>query len=606
MRYWMDRLHAMGLKTKLMLLFLLIAVTPLAVLGIFSYQKASSEIQTKANEIILENLSQINHSLNYFVEDIEQLSMYLYSNKEIQDILSKPASRSAEEKYRDQQTVAAILNSFLGFKSWDIQLYVLGENGDRYFTGNFIPSSYLRYNPDWGLFRKARLAGGDVVWDTHYSLKKYEDYGAVLSSGRLLKQIETGQPLGYFVVDIMESAFADKYDKAYRYDGGEVYLLDDKGYIISSRHSKLEVGTRLEKPYLDAVLQEKKGFFRIEENQTEHMVIYDSSDLYGFKMINVVPVTALTGESSKIRNFTTFIIISGVMLSYCAAYLLSDYITRPLRKLRRLMKQVEKGDLEVSFDSRYRDEVGHLGGSFNQMLERIKRLIHEVYEKQEKVQEAEMKAIQAQFTPHFLYNALDSINWMARIHKIETISKIAVSLGSLLRFSIRRGNTVIPIHEDIEQIRNYLTIQEIRYRDKITIQLELDETILDLCMPKLLIQPLVENAIIHGLETKPGQGHLLITGQRIGERVQFVVEDNGTGIAPDELHRIQQGTYAPLNGSSTGIGLHNLMRRLQLHFGYAYSLRIDSVPDKGTRVCLSIPVISDRREGLGDVQSSYS
>lgn len=599
MNYWMDRLHAMELKTKLMLLFLLIAVIPLAVLGIFSIRKASSEIQTKANEIILENLSQINYSLNYFVEDIEQLSMYLYSNKDIQEILSKPAARSVEEKDRDQQTVAAILNSFLGFKSWDIQLYVLGENGDRYFTGKFIPSSYLRYNADWGLFRKARLAGGDVVWDSHYSLKKFEDYGTVLSSGRLLKQIDTGKPLGYFIVDIMEPALADKYERAYRYDGGEVYLLDDKGYIISSHLSKLEVGTRLEKPYLSTILQERKGFFRTMEQDIEHMVIYDTSDTHGFKLINVVPVSALTGESASIRNFTIFIVIFGVLISYCTAFLLSDYITRPLHKLRRLMRQVEKGDLEVTFDSKYRDEVGHLGGSFNRMLQRIKELINQVYEKQLKVQEAEIKAIHAQFTPHFLYNALDSINWMARIHRIEVISSIAVSLGSLLRFSIRRGNTVIPIREDMQQIRNYLTIQEIRYRDKITISVEIDEGILDLCIPKLLIQPLVENAINHGLEMKAGQGNLLISGRLAGERVQFVVEDNGLGIAPDKLQRILRGEYVSgEETSTTGIGLHNLLRRLELHFGHAYVLHIDSLPGQGTKVSLSIPII---REAVSDV-----
>ncbi|MFB5763928.1 cache domain-containing sensor histidine kinase [Paenibacillus medicaginis] len=596
MKSWMDRLYAMELRTKLMLLFLLIAVIPLAVLGIFSYNKASSEIQTKAYEIILENLSQVNYSLNYFVQDIEQLSMYLYGNEEIQSILAKSASRSVSEKYEDQQTVNRILNSFLGFKSWDIQLYVLGENGDRYFTGDFMPSSYLHYNPDWGLFRKARLAGGDVVWDTHYSLRQFEDYGAVLSSGRLLKQIDSGRPLGYFVVDIMEPALADIYDKAHQYEGGEVYLLDSKGYIISSTPSKLAVGTRLDKSYLTVLLQGKKGFFGIEENGTKCVVIYDTSDTYGFKMISVVPVAALTGESASIRNLTIFIVIFGVLISYCTAYLLSDYITRPLRKLRRLMRQVEKGNLDVSFTSRYRDEVGHLGSTFNQMLHRIKYLISQVYEKQLKAQEAEIKAIQAQFTPHFLYNALDSINWMARIHRIEVISSIAVSLGSLLRFSIRRGNTVIPIREDFQQIRNYLTIQEIRFHDKITILLNVDDDVLDLYIPKLLIQPLVENAISHGLEMKAERGNLQISARLHEDTVLILVEDNGTGIEQDKLHSILSGRYEPGQTANTGIGLRNLIRRLELHFGSTYDLKIDSTPGQGTKVCLVIPAIRNAEE----------
>lgn len=596
MNHFRKRLHSMGLKTKLMMLFLVITVIPLAILGMFSYRKASDEIQMKAYEIISENLSQVNYSLTYFVKDIEQLSMYLYSNKDIQRILSKPASRSVKEKHEDEQTVNQILDSFLGFKSWNIWLYVLGENGDRYFTGSFIPHNYLDYNPDWGLLRKSRLAGGDAAWDTHYSFKNFEDYGAVLSSGRLLKEIGTGKPLGYLIIDIMEPALADKYQKAHQYPGGEVYLLDSQGYVISSTPFKHEVGTRLDKSYISGVLDGKKGFFRVNDESTEKVVIYDTSDTYGFKLVNVIPVATLTGESSSIRNLTIFIVIACILVSYCAAYLLSDYITRPLRKLRQLMKEVEQGDLEVTFTSKYRDEVGHLGFSFNRMLKRIKHLINQVYEKQLKVQEAEIKAIQAQFTPHFLYNALDSINWMARIHKIDEISSIAVSLGSLLRFSIHRGSPVIPIQEDIQQIRNYLVIQQLRYRDKITVELLIDDNILELYTPKLLIQPLVENAISHGLEMKHGQGKLRITGQLCDQNVQFVIEDNGVGIDPDLLRQLLDRQHPPEQNHRTGIGLYNLNRRLELHFGNFYGLEIDSKPGEGTIIQLRIPVIREAQE----------
>ncbi|MEK8129950.1 sensor histidine kinase [Paenibacillus filicis] len=583
----------MELKTKLMLLLLAIAVIPLACLGMFSYRKASSEIQIKACEIILENLSQVNYSLTYFVKDIEQLSMYVYSNKEVQSVLAKPASRSMLEKHQDSVAMNQILKSFLGFKAWDIELYVLGVNGDRYFTGDLLPYAYREYNDHWGLIRKARIADGGAAWDTHYSLKKIEDYGAVLSSGRLLRDVGTGDTLGYFVVDIMETALADKYQKAHQYPGGEVYLLDGNGYVISSIPSKQQVGTRLDRSFMSEVLSGKKGFFQMKADgqSAESMVIYDTSDTSGFKLVSVVPVSALTKESASIRNLTVLIVIAGILVSYCLAYLLADYITRPLRKLRSLMKEVERGNMEVVFASKYHDEVGHLGMSFNHMLRQIRRLIDQVYDKQLKVQEAEMKAIQAQFTPHFLYNALDSINWMARIHKVDAISKTAISLGELLRFSIRKGNPVIPIREDFKQIQNYLTIQELRYRDKIRVEQQIDPDILELYIPKLLVQPLVENAINHGLEMKSGPGVLRITASRIDQEVEFRVEDDGTGIPPEKLEQLLRGEYSSDHPGTTGIGLDNLQRRLKLHFGESYSFRIESEPGQGTRVILRIPVI---------------
>lgn len=575
----------MELKNKLIILFLVIAVIPLGVLGTFSYYKSSSVIQEKVCQTILENLSQVNYSINYFVRDIEQLSMYIYANAEIQEVLSKPADRSMEEKYEDEKRVGKILEAFLGFKNWDIEIYILGANGDRYFTGDLLPDPYSEYNENWGLFRKARLAGGNVVWDTHYSMKKIDDFGAVLSSGRMLKNIATNRPLGYLVIDIMEQALADKYNKAHLYPGGQIYLLDRNGYVISSMPSKQPIGTKLNESYLSKVLEGKSGFFQVGGGNRADMVIYDTSEATGFKLISVVPVGEVTRESLSIRNLTLFIMVLGIFISYWLAYMLSINVTHPLRKLRSLMRLVENGNLDVSFVSKTKDEVGQLGQSFNTMVTQIKLLINEVYEKQLKVREAELKAVQAQFNPHFLYNALDSINWMARLHNIDEISRTVVSLGELLRFSIRKGKTFIQIGEDIQQIKNYLTIQKIRYGDKFEVVLDIDPDIEPLYTLKLLLQPLVENAIIHGLEPKQGKGTLRITGRKADGRVRFIVQDDGVGF---DCGGPICGEGA-MRSDNTGLGLENLRKRLELYFGGEASLEIESVPGEGTTVQLEIP-----------------
>jgi two-component system sensor histidine kinase YesM len=585
------------LQNKLIILSLPLAIIPLSILGTFSYYKSAQVVQKQVSQTILESLTQVNYSLNYFVKDIEQLTAYIYSNRDIQDVLSKEGQRTLAEKHQDEQRVTDIMNTFLGFKSWNIAIYLLGANGDRYFTGNLLPYQYDNYNENWGLFRKMRLAGGNIIWDTHYSMKKTEDFGIVLSSGRLLKKIENNQPLGYMVVDILESALADKYNKAHLQPGGQMLLLDRNGYVISSSPSKHIVGTKLNEPYLEKVLMGNKGFFELDSKDSDPaFVIYDSSEITGFKLVSIVPVAVLTKESSSIRDLTYFIVIVFGIISCWLAYVLSVTITNPLRKLRSLMFLVESGNLDVSFPFKYRDEVGQLGLSFNKMLQRIKQLIDEVYNKQLMVQEAEIKAIQAQFNPHFLYNALDSINWMARIHKIHDISLTAVSLGELLRFSIRKGQPFIQVQEDMQQIRNYLVIQKMRYGDKLEAEIVIDKEIETLFTLKLLIQPLVENAITHGLEPKPGKGHLSIRGTLAGERVHLEVRDDGAGIPPETVVRILSGQYESNNDHNTGIGLDNLKRRLELYFLSDYRFEIESELMKGTKVIIEIPVMRTARE----------
>ncbi|OXS56587.1 histidine kinase [Cohnella sp. CIP 111063] len=595
---WRAYLLGMQLKHKLIIFFLLLAIIPLGVLGAFSYSQSSRMILDKVCQTLLESLSQVNYSIDYFVQDIEQLSMYIYGNEQVQEVLAKDGNRGPEEKHRDEKRIQAILESFIGFKNWDIQIYLLGTNGDRYFTGELLPREYNEYNENWGLFRIARLSGGNVVWDTHYAMKKTEDFGVVLSAGRQIRDINSNEPLGYVVIDIGEAEAADKYNKAQQIPGGQMYLSDRNGYVISSSPSKHQVGAKLTEAFASRVSKGTKGYFRTTDAEGEaQMVVYDTSQVTGFKLISVVPVSSLTKDGAVIRNLTLLIMIAGIVLSIWLAVVLSVNVTRPLRKLGGLMRQAETGNLNVTFPTQYDDEVGQLGRSFNKMVAQLHTLIEQDYQKQIRVQEAELKAIQAQFNPHFLYNVLDSINWMARIHKIDDISRTVLSLGELLRFSIRKGQPFITIEEDMQQIRNYLLLQKMRYRDKLNVVVEVDDEVLSYYTLKLLIQPLVENAITHGLEMKEGMGTLRIECRKEQDKVVFTVADDGAGMSEDQLKQLESGSvYHSSKSGNTAIGLGNLRKRLDLYFGEEAGLSLRSEPGAGTVVKVIIPI----RESAGE------
>jgi two-component system sensor histidine kinase YesM len=225
-----------------------------------------------------------------------------------------------------------------------------------------------------------------------------------------------------------------------------------------------------------------------------------------------------------------------------------------------------------------------------------------VYDKQIKLHEAELKAIYAQFNPHFLYNTLDSINWMARMHKADQISKMAIALGELLRFSIRRDEEFIPIGEEIQQIRNYLMIQEIRYRDKFDAIIDVEPGTEELRTLKLLLQPIVENAVTHGLEMKPDKGSLTIRIFRDAGRLCMEVQDDGIGMEAEQAEHLRRlvDTSAtettPYHGLGTGIGFENVVRRLQLHFPGRHRLQLESELGEGTRVRIEIPIMEEAAE----------
>lgn len=583
MRKWYFGLLNMDFKNKLTILFITVAIIPLIILGVLTYNYYSYSVQEKVYQTLLESTSQANQSMSYLLGDIEQLSMYIYSNNDIQNVLSHGQGRSIAAKHADEKRVTDILESFVGLKDWTIEIYILGLNGDRYFTGDLLPKEYDEYNDNWGLFRKVRLVGGNLVWDTHYSMKKLYDYGSVLSLGRMLKDVQTNQQIGYLVIDVMETDLTDKYVKAELYPDSQIFLTDSDGYVISGKPSKQQVGTKLQVPYLKFLLEGSKGYFQVKDaDGKKKAVIYDTSSATGLKLINVVPVSFVTKETASIRTLLIIVMAIGILLSYWLATVLAFHVTNPLRKLRSLMKNVENGNLNVAFSSKYHDEVGQLGKSFNKMVIQIKHLIKDNYEKQLQVHQAELKTIQAQMSPHFLYNTLDSINWMARIHEIDDISRTVVSLGELLRFSISKENDLIPIHEDMKQIRNYLTIQKIRFGSKLQIDIRIDPDIESLYTLKLLIQPIIENAIIHGLEPKKGTGSLVIEGSREGDKVRFVIQDDGVGF---------ERTNVPSSDSHTGIGLDNARKRLELYFGEEAPMQIHSKPGEGTTVILEIPQI---------------
>ncbi|MCR5755063.1 MAG: sensor histidine kinase, partial [Acetatifactor sp.] len=317
---------------------------------------------------------------------------------------------------------------------------------------------------------------------------------------------------------------------------------------------------------------------------------FKNSEYTGWKVVCVASANELMGDIYQmILLYVCMLFLTLVLVTYLSRWL-SGMITRPVVELRNRMKETEKGDLSVRFAGDGKDEISELGRTFNHMLERIQQLLNKVYEEEEEKRQAQLKIVQEQFKPHFLYNTLDTINWMARDYGADNVVKLVDALTNMFRISLSKGQDYIEIREEIKYISSYLYIQQIRYGEKVSYEISVADECLHVMVPKLILQPLVENAIYHGVKLKRCEGHLKVCVAAEENRISLSVADDGKGMSEEkrqELCKLFYSTQKPEEQSS--FGLFYVKERLRLRYGVHYEVEVESKEDVGTRITIYIP-----------------
>ncbi|WP_454191197.1 sensor histidine kinase [Paenibacillus sp. Marseille-Q7038] len=284
-----------------------------------------------------------------------------------------------------------------------------------------------------------------------------------------------------------------------------------------------------------------------------------------------------------------------IVMSLFAAIIsifLSHVITHPIKKLLHNIVLVEKGQFEQVELIRSRDEIGHLSNRFNKMSYELKRMVERMQQEEIEKAAAEMRALHNQINPHFLYNTLGSVKWIASMQQADKIVEMTDALISMLRYATRSDGTLVTIREEIENIANYVTIQNVRYYGCIQMRYEIEDRLMDYRMPKMILQPIVENAIFHGLAELEEDGVITIRIQPMGSDVTIEVCDNGVGMDHHTILNFRE-EKPEVGTGTTGIGLYNVQRRIQLHFGKPYGIQVDSQIGDGTMFTILLPAISE-------------
>ncbi len=366
---------------------------------------------------------------------------------------------------------------------------------------------------------------------------------------------------------------------------------DNKDFVITSNNEIFYQSSDRDWKFSDFSNEKKgSGYTTTEIDGKEYLLSYYHSQFSQLTYHHLLPYDNITKQTTMIKLIMIGCFVLMFTLIIIVSKRASMNISKPLKVLSARMKRVQEGDFEAPLPEKYYDdEIGELHDNFRLMLDRINELIKENYTKQLMIHETEYKALQAQINPHFLYNTLDSINWLAKVNKQKKISVMANALGTMMRNIISKKEPMITIKEELEIVNNYITIQKYRYEERLNFSLDIPEAYERGKIPKLSLQPIIENAIQHGLEEMINECRIVVTITEKGEDIEIAVSDNGPGIKAENLQGIYRGE---IRSKSSGIGLNNINERIKMMFGDEYGIDIESEFGTGTKVKILLPFVT--------------
>jgi two-component system sensor histidine kinase YesM len=579
-----------SLRTKMYLSYLILISVPLIVVALAAYGTATTTIERNAQDFSAQLTGDIRANLDSYEQQAARLTYYPFLGANVQRILhSYQTGSPATPSYQDVADMRAEL-SYLGHAHLDLAgIYVATSNGTLF---SWTASGDLKPHPfttaaDW--YQAALRADPNTVYlPTRGQEMILVATGKVVSLVRALHDAR-GARLGVVRVDLEAAALASVAQRVSLGAQGRLIIATGQGDVVypidpdaTTRLLAREIAARQ-----GAVAG--PGRLRLDVAGQSLLATSDRSAASGWVVAGVVPAARLLTGANYLRAFILSVAVLCILAGALCATLVLGRLTRPLRQLRGAMRRVEARDLTTRIAVQSEDEVGQLAHSFNTMLDELRRLVDDVLRAQLHEREAELHALQNQINPHFLYNTLESINMMALTHGDRDISRMVTSLGRLLRLTLSSAEALIPLDAELEHVRHYLVVQRMRYGDRISITVDVDPALLDCIVPKLTLQPLVENALYHGLEPRPGAGCVVVRGCRAGDDLTLTIEDDGAGMDAARLATVRAQLEEEAPRDRRSIGIANVHKRLKLYYGPAYGVSIASALGEGTRVTLTLP-----------------
>ena len=576
------------LESRIYMIFTLMIFAAVFIMQLISFRFTINAVRSSTLENNRILLGQLVSQIDSYISGMEQISQAVQDDPQILEYLENGENLKSPSYNSIQQR----LGNYIKARNDISDIIIVGRDGS-VITAD--PDSDL--NPwtsvsekDW--YVKAVNAGGQTVVSSSYVQNLVEGrYSWVVSLSRGILSPENSDFLGVVLVDLKFNRIKDLCQSLIVGRKGYNFIIDSERNYIFHPTQQL-VYSNLKSEPIDSIYalldKSEEEYF---SNDNKYFMI-EISDITGWFVISVTDKSDIITDWRYVQISYSFLGLVLFLIAGLATNRISSGITKPVRKLQDIMKSVDTGEFRLVGPIKATDEIRELAREYDTMVGHIRNLMKANTREQELKRKSDLKALQAQINPHFLYNTLDSIIWMGEMGQNKEVVRMTSALSKLFRISISKGRELISINDELAHVESYLTIQKMRYKDKFEYILNIDPDLYSHTILKITLQPLVENAIYHGIKEVDHKGLIEITGEQIDDTIKLEVVDNGKGMTREELEELNLNLDTSSNSSGLttyGMGVRNVHERIQLYFGKNYGLSYISTPGTGTRITVLIP-----------------
>ena len=573
------RFRDFSIRTKLIIGFLTILLPLVLILSIVFYSYSAEIVLKQSLEQTREIVEQFSISLDNYMGLMRNKMEILADSPTIQEELNthqdKEDIKNDSFYSRNKRIRRIMLQIYSSVTMNDVEIYGINE------TNHYLSLWSKKYEiPDKDiLFENANLSKGRSV------LVNNINDADTIQMIKMVKDLQTYKPIGYIRFGLKRN-YIEKMAKNINFgsDGSVVIFDENLNKISGIAHDSALSKLLKEKPSI--------GNFSYSEGKNEYTAVHIHSDSTGWTTVGVIPLRYINKDLAGIQYLTVIIIVLTIIIGVTVSVIIAQSLILPLENTVNALEKFSRGDFAVRLKENRCDEIGKLNRIFNKAIKEINELMQKVTQSEILNKEMEFKTLQSQMNPHFLYNTLDTINWLAFKEKQTEICNLVAAISSLIRASISNKKSIITIEQELDYVKNYIYIQHIRYKDRFDTIYDIDESLLKQAVPKLIIQPIVENAIIHGIENSKNKNLLYISVKCENECIIIIVKDTGIGMTDEKVSELLK---EPLNAEGdeqkahTNLGLYAVHKRIQLMYGDLYGLTVHSQAGEGTTVTLHIP-----------------
>ncbi|MCX7711444.1 MAG: sensor histidine kinase [Clostridia bacterium] len=580
----------LSVSWKFVLAYFAILILPMMFSGIYLYLKTLDSAIKQAELVMRQNLLQTRTSILEKVNAVETASRFLTGDLKVQTVLINQYPDEVHRIQEFQFEISPFANNILGLNRMisSLRFYlpdsIITQSTDSYYSIN------KRSMPEWFhhfASKKPVQSGWISSHEAVANPVRPDNRTAeqVFSYNSEIRSETTRSVLGTLEIEVKESVLFEMLRDPVIRKMGKVFIADGNGIIISNNIPEFYKRSVADIGLTDFLNSRKESEVKKVLN-IESIVIAIPIEGLDCNVVGIFPVDNFNREVKSSLPYIILVLVASSLLLGTVLYIITNILLRRVKRLVKAMKQVREGNLDVSVKFKSMDEFGELALSFNHMTGRIHELVETVYKIQLLEREAELKALEAQVNPHFLYNTLATISWVARKANVYEIVKISNSLAKFYRLVLSKGERLICFNEELEMVSAYLQIQKTRFESMFDTSFELEEGIEDLKVLKNILQPLVENALNHGIEPKRGHGTILIKAGEHEDRLRIQIIDDGVGMKPKTLAELLEGKVERSAGS--GYAIKNVVERLKAFYGNEYTFEISSRPGIGTAITITL------------------